>query len=117
MRLRAWASVLIGVGACVLLWGHWWLFSVTAFATVGVFWSLGIISNYGLRAEVHWRDNLRRNMLNEGYSEDDIVERLKNVPATTNPNHVPDWPVMLNMLFSLACCGFLITGVILRLRG
>ena len=117
MRLRAWVSVVIGVGACVLLWGHWWLFGITAFLTVGAFWSLGIISNYGLRAEVHWRDNLRRNMLNEGYSEEEIAGRLRNVPAKTNSDHVPEWPVMLNMLFALACLGLLITGLMLKLRG
>ena len=117
MRLRAWASVVIGIGACILLWGHWWLFGFTAFVTVGAFWSLGIISNYDLAVEARWRDNLRRNMLAEGNSEADVAAQLRNVPVSTNPDCVPNWPVIVNLLFSVACLGFLIVGVVLYLKG
>ena len=117
MRLRAWASVLIGIGACVLLWGHWWLFGFAMFVTVGAFWSLGIISNYTLRAELYWREQLRRNMFAEGHSEADIAERLNNVPVSANPDHVPDWTINLNLILSVACLGFLIVGVVLYLKG
>ncbi len=115
MRKRAWGSFLAGVVACILFWGSWWLFGLSVIAALGVFWSLGVVSNCALRAEVYWRENLLRNMRSEGYSEDEIKQRLASVPVDYNPDLVPNWPVLINLLFSIACVGLLIVGVVIKL--
>ena len=56
-------------------------------------------------------------MLSEGYSEDEIRQRLASVSADYNPDLVPNWSVLANLLFSIACVGLLIVGVVIKLMG
>ncbi len=111
IKARAWGGVLVGAVAGILLWGHWWLFGSAVVATMGVLWSLGVISNHALAAEAQLQESR-----NSKYrSPDPAMEGLcQEMEAEGILDGLPNWPFILNIIFTVACVGLLIAGSFLR---
>lgn len=100
--MMGWLSVLLsGVAAFLLLrTGHSVLMVIAIVATVGCFWSWGVMHNYATEFA-----KLRSNYTGGFY---DITKR--EVEA------VPDWITTVNMIFTLVALVLLITGIVFMVR-
>ena len=97
-----WLAVLLaGVGAFLLFKsGHTILMVLAIIATLGTFWSFGIMHNYAT--------NLARRRASYTGRFFDCTDQ--EVQA------VPNWIALINMLFTLAGLVLLITGIVFLIR-
>ena len=97
-----WLSVLLSGIAAFLLFktGHTVLMILAIIATIGCFWSWGVMHNFATESAKRRR--------NYGGGFHDIIPQ--------EVESVPDWIARINMGFSLIGLLLLITGIVMMLR-
>jgi hypothetical protein len=62
------------------------------------FWSFGVMSNYAINSVTSKAETLRKNMELEGSLDEEAEERLEKLRGSSNPDAVPNWLTVINML-------------------
>lgn len=109
-------SILICTVAAILLYGtgHRVLFTAALVVGVLTIWSVGVMHNYASYARRGRAARLRENLAAEGRLGSDAEARLQEYEHGSEPQAIPNWLTIANMLLTVAGVGLLITSFFVR---